>query len=127
MGIRRAVGTGMEKVVGEQRVQRIRQGEARARRRLIAALDVEARAPQPVRPVKAKKPPLTREQQIERLGRATPEGLGAGSVLPKGLTWVSPDPFPDYPRTGATCRELLAGMHEQLRPADLPRDRREHG
>jgi len=110
-------------VIGPQRTGRVRDLDARLRRRLIRTLDVEARSgarrqTQPAKK-KAKKtpaPPLSREELIERLGRATPEGLGVGSKLPPGLTWASPDPFPDYPRTGATYRTLLAGMHERLRP-----------
>ena len=131
VSVRRVVGSGVERVVGTDRAARIRQTEARARRRLIRALDVEGRNVPPRKPAKkgpakkagakkaaAKKaaPKRTRAQLIDELGRATPEGLGEGSTLPDGLHWAAPDPFPDYPRTQGDYKTLLAGLHERLRP-----------
>jgi len=59
---------------------------------------------------------MSREQLIEALGTATPEGLGAGSSLPNGLRWAEPDPFADYPPSKATRHSLLSGLHSRLAP-----------
>lgn len=60
--------------------------------------------------------PMSREQLIEVLAKATPEGLGAGSSLPKGLKWADPDPFAEYQRSKATRHSLLTGLHARLAP-----------
>jgi len=60
--------------------------------------------------------PRDRAELIEVLGTATPEGLGAGSKLPKGLKWAAPDPYADYPRSTATRHSLLTGLHARLAP-----------
>lgn len=128
MGVRKVIGSGIERVIGADRAGRIRKGEAKARRTLIRALDVEARnAPvrprvaQKQKPKLAKSAPktpkrLTRAELIEELGRATPEGLGEGSVLPNGLRWAAPDPFPAYRPTAGDYKTFLATLQERLRP-----------
>jgi hypothetical protein len=116
--IRHRVGRQIEKTLGPNRARLLRQYEQRGRSRLIQLLDVEGRAADRQRA--AQPPPakqgLTRQQMIDEIGRRTPEGLGSGSKLPPGLSWVSMDPPADYPRSELTGHGVLAAMHERLKP-----------
>jgi hypothetical protein len=117
VGIRHRVGRQVEKTLGTQRTRVLRQYERRGRRRLIDLLDVEARVAD--RKPAAQPPPkqaLTRQQMIDEIGRRTPEGLGSGTKPPAGLAWVSMDPPADFPVVEIAGRDVLAALHERLRP-----------
>lgn len=116
VGIRRAVGDSIERVVGPERAARVRRAEARARGRIIDALDVEGRRPVQPRPkakAKAKPRKPTREELIAAHGKSQ-DGIshpGKGA-----LPWASSDPSADYPRPTMTKHALLTSLHEQLQP-----------
>jgi hypothetical protein len=118
VGVRAKVVNGIERILGPERADAAREVDIRVRRRIIAALDVEARGK--ARGASARgagrRGSLSREQLIEALGHATPEGLGAGSILPAGLHWASPDPYADYAKSASTRHSLLSGLHKRLKP-----------
>ena len=116
MGFRRQVSRQVEKVAGPDRTRALRQLERRGRRSVIRALDVEGRVADRKGSAQSAGRSLTRAQQIDEIGRRTPEGLGAGTHPPAGLAWVSMDPPADYSRSDMTRHSMLSGMHERLQP-----------
>ncbi|WP_220093472.1 class I SAM-dependent methyltransferase [Flexivirga caeni] len=117
MSIRSVVGTGLRTTIGRAETEQLRRREVAARRRLARLIAPPApesnHAPKP--PTAKPKPKLTREEMIDALGRAGVEGLGAGSQLPAGLSWASPDPF-EHVSSGFHKHEFLGALHELLQP-----------
>lgn len=107
MSIRSTVGTTLRKTLGGRQTERLRRREVAARTTVARRIAPPQVAPKPT--------PLSRQQMIDALGRAGVEGLGAGTTLPRGLHWVSADPF-EHTSSGVHKHALLARMHELLQP-----------
>lgn len=99
----------MERAAGKRGLERARSVDHRVRQALIRALSVEKRRDR-------RQPALgadeRRLRQIERLGR---RDLSA-SVNQEDLKWVTSDPNADFPPAPMSRHQLLAGLHEALRP-----------
>jgi hypothetical protein len=124
VGLRSSVSQSLDRVVGPERTARLRGAEARARARLIDALDIEGtRKPAPQKPAhkRAKPGPAakaprkpTRAERIEAFARDGREGISHRSD--NDPAWVSSDPFADFPPATSTRHALLGGLHDQMRP-----------
>lgn len=120
MRFRQTISTSLRRTVGPERTEQLRRIEARARSRVIDALDIEGN-----RPVRRKRPPaavaadrpvasLSREELIAAHGRQSPEGLSHPDA--GALPFVSPDPSAPFPRPTMSRHAVLAQLHERLRP-----------
>lgn len=111
MGIRSKTARTLSQVLGESGTTRVRQWEARARRRAIVALDVEARnAPTPKE--RAPRQP-SRQERIDALGQQSIDGV-VNQETNHG--WVSPDPFAEFPKPPFHKHVMLRRLHEVLVP-----------
>jgi hypothetical protein len=103
MGMRSRVGSTLESVIGPERTQALRRAERRTRRRMAKRL-----APPPARAAK-------------KAGGAGPRRRGGGDVgvgpaTARPKSYVRDYPLTPHPTPTMTRHELLAGLHERLRP-----------
>jgi len=115
VGIRRVVSQSLVRTLGPERARRVRHAEVGLRSRLIAAMDVEGNhVSRQARKPSATTEPLSRAELIDAIGRQSPEGVSHRTE--KSLPWASADPTAKFPKATWTRHQLLAGLHEQLRP-----------